>query len=87
MTEEWLFNFENYQSVEDNIEDAEEEYERMEKEEFVVQLEDDEVLKYFPEAHLNKLAIIVNGRRNGHKRLIIVINMKRSGANNCALTP
>ena len=84
---QWYEIFHHYQSVLDNAEDAHKEFERFLGRGFAVRLDQGRVLLRFPEGHLNKVGLIVKVRRDGTRKVRIIIDMRRSLANERARIP
>ena len=87
LASQWAEIFHHYQSVLDNADDADKEFQRFVNRGFAVRLKQGRVLLRFPKGHLNKVGLIVKIRRDGTRKVRILIDMRRSLANERARVP
>ena len=83
---ETLVHFDNYSSMADNSEEAITEFDRLLKEKFAVAVPKSFWLQ-LKRGHVHKMAVIVKTKRDGTKKVRIVIDMRRSGANARSAVP
>eukprot|EP00972_Heterocapsa_arctica_P071695 10590996-Heterocapsa_arctica.AAC.1 len=77
----WVAGFQHYPSLNEHLDEAHKEWERYVSEDIVVELDEAELLRHFPQAHLNKLGVIVKTTPGGTTTVRLIVDMRRSGAN------
>ena len=85
-TESFLEDFENYDSMQEYEVEASEEFTRMMQQKYAIDMPVS-FWRTLKAGHVNRMSIIVKVRRDGVKKIRIVIDMRRSGANRKARIP
>ena len=65
----------------ENPSEAEGEYDRYKQRRFVIELDDNLVTRRFGRGHLNKLGLIIQVKRDGRRKLRLIVDVRRSRAN------
>ena len=77
----WNESFEQYGSVLDNIQDATAEYDRFVSNGFIVNLDSRSVEHRFPLGHLSHVGVVIKVKRDGTRKVRIIVDMTGSDAN------
>ena len=79
--------FSNYKSISDNFEDASIEIGWLLGEKFCIAWSESEVLDYFADGSIVKLAIIIKVKADNTKKRCIIVDLWRSGSNGVLVLP
>ena len=77
----WNEAFEHYGSVVENLDDASREYERFVSNGFIIDLDAELVSHRFANGHLSHVGVVIKVKRDGTRKVRIVVDMTGSDAN------
>ena len=87
MAEQWRPDFRQYPSVTAELAAATSEFQRYLESGIAAKVDPAALQDRFPQGHLNKLGVILKIRRDGTKKTRLIIDMRRSEANERASVP